>query len=102
MISLLLLKFCGGSNSFLENLPIPEEVLQLCKLALVEGFTNAVHHAHKNLSLETPIDFAIAVFRDRLELQIWDWGKPFDIKAKLQEQLEATDPFGLKELEFIS
>ena len=69
---------------------------------MVEGFTNAVHHAHKNLSSDTPIDLAIAVFRDRLELEIWDWGKPFDIKAKLQEQWEATDPFGLKELEFIS
>lgn len=85
----------------LENLPIPEGVLQLFKLALVEGFTNAVHHAHKNLSSDTPIDLAIAVFRDRLELQIWDWGKPFDIKAKLQEQLQEKDPFGLKELGFM-
>jgi serine/threonine-protein kinase RsbW len=85
----------------LENLPIPEGVLQLCKLAVVEGFTNAVHHAHQNLALNTPIDLAIAVFNERLEIQIWDWGKPFDFKAKLQEQLEAKNPFGLNELGFM-
>lgn len=37
----------------LENLPIPEGVLHQCKLALVEGFTNAVRHAHKTLPSET-------------------------------------------------
>jgi serine/threonine-protein kinase RsbW len=61
----------------LDRLPIPENVLQLCKLAMVEGFTHAVHH-HKNMPPETPIDLAIAVFNERVEIQIWDWGKPFD------------------------
>ena len=86
----------------LENLNlIPEAVLQQSKLLAIEGFTNAVHHAHKTLPLDTPIDLAIAVFRGRLEIEIWDWGEPFDLQAKLQEELQEQDPFGLKELGFM-
>jgi serine/threonine-protein kinase RsbW len=84
----------------LEDLPIPEAVLQLCKLALVEGFTNAVRHAHKNLPLETPIDLSLAVFADRLEIEIFDWGQPFDLKAKLKEELPEKNLFSWNELGF--
>jgi serine/threonine-protein kinase RsbW len=80
---------------------IPEAVLQQSKLMAIEGFTNAVHHAHKNLSSETPIDLAIAVFNERLEIQIWDWGEAFDLQTKLQEELQEQDPFGLQELGFM-
>ncbi|MEG4231859.1 hypothetical protein QUA40_07065 [Microcoleus sp. Pol11C3] len=53
----------GRAVFFLESLPIPETVLQLCKLAAIEGFAHAVRHARKNVSLETPkIELAIAVF----------------------------------------
>lgn len=83
----------------LHNLPIPESVLQLCKLACVEGFIHAVHH-HKNMPSGTPIELAISVFDDRLELQIWDWGKPFKFQEKLNEVLQEKDPFGLQELGF--
>ncbi|MGB3265766.1 MAG: ATP-binding protein [Microcoleus sp.] len=71
----------------LEDLPIPEAVLQQCKLATIEGFTNAVRHAHKNLPFQTPIDLEITVFNERLEVKIWDVGEPFDIQAKLLEEL---------------
>jgi serine/threonine-protein kinase RsbW len=71
----------------LDPLPIPEAVLHQCKLAVVEGFTNAVRHAHKNLPRETPIELEIAVFNERLEIKIWDRGKPFDFQAKLKEKL---------------
>ncbi|MBE9185446.1 ATP-binding protein [Microcoleus sp. LEGE 07076] len=71
----------------LEDLPIPEAVLQQCKLATIEGFTNAVRHAHKNLHFQTPIDLEITVFNERLEVKIWDMGEPFDIQAKLLEEL---------------
>ena len=85
----------------LEPLGIPETVLQLCKLAAVEGFTNAVRHAHKNLSVETPkIDLAIAVFNERLEIEIWDWGKPFDLKNKLKEELPEKTLFSWNDLSF--
>ncbi|MEG4804320.1 ATP-binding protein [Microcoleus sp. ARI1-B5] len=85
----------------LDNLAIPETVLQLSRLAVVEGFILAVHH-HKNMPSDTSIDLSIAVFNERLEIQIWDWGKPFNFKAKLNEELKKKDPFGLKALEFAS
>ncbi|MEG4506989.1 ATP-binding protein [Microcoleus sp. F6_B4] len=85
----------------LEPLPIPEEVLQLCKLAAIEGFAHAVRHAHKNQSVETPkIELAIAVFNERLEIEIWDWGKPFDLKTKLKEELPEKTLFSWNDLAF--
>ncbi|MEG4166480.1 MULTISPECIES: ATP-binding protein [unclassified Microcoleus] len=85
----------------LELLPIPEAVLQLCKLAAIEGFAHAVRHAHTNRSLETPkIELAIAVFNKRLEIEIWDWGKPFDLKTKLKEELPEKTLFSWNDLAF--
>jgi serine/threonine-protein kinase RsbW len=81
----------------LDPLPIPEAVLHQCKLAVVEGFTNAVRHAHKNLPRETPIDLELTVFNERLEIKIWDRGKPFDFQAKLKEELPEKSPFSLSE-----
>jgi len=85
----------------LDALPIPEAVLHQCKLVVIEGFTNAVRHAHKNLPRETPIELEITVFSERLEIKIWDGGKPFDFKAKLKEQLQEKSPFSLNELDFM-
>lgn len=86
----------------LENIQkIPEAVLQQCKLAVVEGFTNAVRHAHKNLPLETPIELAFAVFEERLEIEIWDSGQPFvEFKAKLKEELPEKTLFCWDDLSF--
>ncbi len=47
-------------------------------LALAEGFTNAVRHAHHDLPLNTPIALQVQLSLDRLELRIWDYGQPFD------------------------
>ena len=85
----------------LDPLGIPVAVLHQCKLAVVEGFTNAVRHAHKNLPRETPIDLEITVFNERLEIKIWDRGKPFDFKAKLKEELPEESPFSLSEGNFL-
>jgi serine/threonine-protein kinase RsbW len=85
----------------LENLPIPEPVLQQCKLAIIEWFTNVVHHAHKTLPVETPIELEITVFNSHLEIEIWDLGEPFNFQAKLQEELQDKNPFRLKELGFM-
>jgi len=79
----------------LDPLPIPEAVLHQCKLVVIEGFTNAVRHAHKNLPRETPIELEITVFNERLEIKIWDAGKPLDFKAKLKEELPEKSPFSL-------
>lgn len=47
-------------------------------LALAEGFTNAVRHAHGGLPPETPIDINVVCQGDRVDIYIWDQGQPFD------------------------
>ncbi len=47
-------------------------------LALAEGFTNAVRHAHKGLPCETEIKIDLLLWSDRLEILIWDYGFSFD------------------------
>lgn len=54
--------------------PLDDEI----KLALDEGFTNAVRHAHSKLPPETPIEIELTIWNDRLEIRIWDRGEPFD------------------------
>lgn len=68
-------KFCFQNLSKLSWLAKEIDAL---KLALTEGFTNAVRHAHKNLPIETPIELELNLWNDRLEIRIWDYGKPFD------------------------
>lgn len=80
----------------LEHLPIPERILDQCRLALVEGFTNAVRHAHKGMPVETPIELEVTVFNGRLEMKIWDYGQPFDLKAKLRENLVSKSKISTK------
>jgi serine/threonine-protein kinase RsbW len=71
--------------ALLEDLSLPTETWFEFQLALVEGFTNAVCHAHKHLPMETPIQLEIIVFEGRLEFRIWDCGLYFDFDAKIQE-----------------
>jgi serine/threonine-protein kinase RsbW len=73
----------------LKDLSLPNEVWCKFQLALAEGFTNAVRHAHKNLPVETPVQLEIIVFNGRLELKVWDCGPYFDFDAKLKETLAA-------------
>src|SRR5919202_231087 len=47
-------------------------------LALAEGFSNAVRHAHQELPSETTIEIELAISDERIEIRIWDQGKPFD------------------------
>lgn len=69
----------------LEGLSLPTETWFEFQLALVEGFTNAVRHAHKHLPVETPIQLEVMVFQERLEFRIWDCGDYFDFDAKIAE-----------------
>jgi serine/threonine-protein kinase RsbW len=55
-----------------------ESQLYRLNLALAEGFTNAVRHAHRTLPPETNIEIELSLWVDRLEIRIWDYGKPFD------------------------
>jgi len=58
-------------------------------LALAEGFTNAVRHAHAHLPAETPVCIDLALWSDHIELRIWDQGDPFD-PSVLQEPQPGT------------
>lgn len=62
-----------------------------CQLALAEGFTNAVRHAHKDLSQEVSIDLEVTLGSQYLELRIWDQGPPFDLEQWLQDHQHAQD-----------
>lgn len=59
---------------------IPQSDWLQCKLALAEGFTNAVRHAHKNLPPEVPITIEVLLRETSIEIYIWDRGAPFDLR----------------------
>ncbi|CEJ42627.1 ATP-binding protein [Umezakia ovalisporum] len=63
-----------------------ESQLYRLHLALAEGFTNAVRHAHRALPPETTIEIEVSLWIDRLEMRIWDQGKPFDPDAIAEPQ----------------
>lgn len=65
------------------QLPVPYPVWLECQLALVEGFTNAVRHAHASKTPDTPIDLEIAICHQAIELKIWDCGSGFNLNQSL-------------------
>ncbi|XFA73949.1 ATP-binding protein [Thermosynechococcaceae cyanobacterium Okahandja] len=60
-----------------------EEWLKL-ELALAEGFTNAVRHAHRDRPKETPIRVELSLAETMIELKIWDQGPGFDLLSHLR------------------
>jgi len=62
-----------------------------CQLALAEGFTNAVRHAHKNMPPETAIEINISITSVCLEIKIWDYGQPFNLTAFKQSLSSANE-----------
>jgi serine/threonine-protein kinase RsbW len=62
---------------------IPHKIWMQCNLVLIEGLTNVIRHAHEFLPTDTPIDIEVTLLEGALELRIWDFGKPFDLKAEL-------------------
>ena len=86
-------KALKGVLSWFENfheLPIPQEDWLQCQLALIEGFTNAVRHAHQKLPYETPIVIEAAVTDTYLDVKIWDQGPGFDFQTMLTQKLKTT------------
>lgn len=69
------------SGKYLFQLGWTDSQLYRLNLALAEGFTNAVRHAHHALPPETAIDIDLSLWNDRLEIRIWDRGKPFNPDA---------------------
>ncbi|ACK65888.1 putative anti-sigma regulatory factor, serine/threonine protein kinase [Rippkaea orientalis PCC 8801] len=70
---------------------IPRRDWLQCQLALAEGFTNAVRHAHKNLPFETPIEIDLKLNQHSLEIRIIDCGPPFDLDGFLQSAKNQED-----------
>ncbi|MEM7596030.1 MAG: ATP-binding protein, partial [Cyanobacteria bacterium P01_A01_bin.83] len=56
-----------------------------CRLALAEGFTNAVRHAHKNLPPDIPIKIEVFLKETAMEIKIWDHGSAFDLHGFIAE-----------------
>ncbi len=50
-----------------------------CRLALAEGFTNAVRHAHKDLPPDVPIRIEVFLSQTDIKIEIWDYGSAFDL-----------------------
>ena len=76
----LLLKF----NQIYQDFIPCRDWLQ-CRLALAEGFTNAVRHAHKHIPQEIPIEVEVLLMRSSMEIRIWDYGSAFDLKGFITE-----------------
>lgn len=60
-----------------------QEIWLQCQLALAEGFTNAVRHAHRGKPEATPINIEVVVSDQALEMRIWDWGPGFNLEQQL-------------------
>ena len=71
---------------------IPTSVWIRCQLALAEGFTNAVRHAHEGKPPGLPVDIEVAVCSESLEIKIWDSGAAFDLEQKIKEMSKKIDP----------
>lgn len=96
--------FTKNTRSYLS-----EHYFLQCQTMLAEGFTNAVRHAHKNYPPQTLIKIELFLYNRYLEIKIWDTGKPFDLKEKLDvllQKKEKTAPVDLAEggrgLQFIN
>ncbi|MDX2098396.1 MAG: ATP-binding protein [Leptolyngbyaceae cyanobacterium bins.59] len=68
-------QFC---HRYLSNGSWTENQVYRLNLALAEGFTNAVRHAHHQLPLDTKIEINLSLWDDRIEIRIWDHGQPFN------------------------
>ncbi|MFN6539512.1 MAG: ATP-binding protein [Nostoc sp. EkiNYC01] len=66
-----------------------KEIWWQCQTLLIEGFTNIVEHAHKNLPIETPIEMEALRLNEYIEIRIWSQGECFD----LEEQFRQTSEF---------
>ncbi len=71
---------------------IPREVWLQCQIGLAEGLTNAIRHAHRHQSPETPVLIEFLVEERTLELRIWDQGPEFDLQEKLDSIPTVVDP----------
>lgn len=87
--------------------PLSYQTWLECQLALAEGFTNAVRHAHQGQPSEVLIEIEALVFPEWMEIRIWDQGEPFNLAQKLNSlpshiDCEAEGGRGLKLMQRIA
>ncbi|CAA9374258.1 putative anti-sigma regulatory factor, serine/threonine protein kinase [uncultured Microcoleus sp.] len=70
---------------------IPTSVWIRCQLALAEGFTNAVRHAHEGLPPDLPVEIEVVVCTESVEIKIWDSGAAFDLEQKIKYMSQKID-----------
>ena len=66
--------------------PWLNEQFDQLNLALAEGFTNAVRHAHADLPAATPIEIELVLQPQKIEICIFDQGAPFDPNSLSEPQ----------------
>lgn len=75
----------------LNQYEVSDTIWLQCKVALAEGFSNVVQHAHQDCSSETAIDIQLNLLPDRLELRIWDSGPGFSLEQALADLPKVID-----------
>jgi serine/threonine-protein kinase RsbW len=60
---------------------LPERLWLEAQMALVEGFTNVVRHAHRGLEPAPAVQLDLELSPQVLELRVTDAGAPFDLAA---------------------
>jgi serine/threonine-protein kinase RsbW len=81
----------------LDQASVPAATWLQGQLLLVEGFTNAVRHAHRGISSAAGIEVEVALFADRLEIRIWDSGPAFDFDRTLKTLVASGEADLLRE-----
>ncbi|MEL6816134.1 MAG: anti-sigma regulatory factor [Cyanobacteria bacterium J06598_3] len=69
-----------------EKTPWIDDQFDQLNLALAEGFTNAVRHAHAGLPGDTPIEIELVLQSQQIEICIFDQGEPFDPNSLSEPQ----------------
>ena len=63
----------------------PEDLWKL-KIVLSEWLTNVLLYAHRDLPATTPIQIHCQHQGNQLQIEVWDYGPPFDLTTQLQRQ----------------
>ncbi len=71
--------------------PVPRKIWLQCQLALSEGFTNAVRHAHAGLAADTPVRIDVRVSDHDIDIRIWDQGPGFSFESILDNKLTTSN-----------
>jgi serine/threonine-protein kinase RsbW len=71
--------------------PVSHPIWVEGQTALLEGFTNAVRHAHQSLPASTPVKICVELSPQLFLIQIFDQGAAFDLEAAWQELCQTVN-----------